>query len=167
MNPNETWVDGAGPGRGAGSRCHCLWRCQPAGCGRRGGAGEKRDPLGQLRRAARLRHQPGGGLLRLRLRAGPEPRRRDLRLYGEARGRGAEYWGAKDEDTAVWLVKNDAPALLKAGDDAQEPAFKANLDAFAKGMSDYGAAHPEAIDPEVRVVLPVTGVGATRSTPTG
>ena len=81
-----------------------------------------------------------------------------LRLYGEARGRGAEYWGEKYEDTAVWLVKNDVPARSKAWYDAQDPAFKANLDAFAKGMSDYGAAHPEAIDPEVRVVLPVTGV---------
>ena len=60
-----------------------------------------------------------------------------LRLYGEARGRGAEYWGEKYEDTAVWLVKNDVPARSKAWYDAQEPAFKANLDAFAKGMSDY------------------------------
>ena len=75
------------------------------------------------------------------------------------RGAGAPSTGAtKYEDTAVWLVKNDVPARSKAWYDAQEPAFKANLDAFAKGMSDYGAAHPEAIDPEVRVVLPVTGV---------
>lgn len=81
-----------------------------------------------------------------------------LRLYGEARGRGAEYWGAKYEDTAVWLLKNDVPARSKAWYDAQDPAFKANLDAFAKGMSDYGTAHPDAIDPAVRVVLPVTGV---------
>jgi acyl-homoserine-lactone acylase len=81
-----------------------------------------------------------------------------LRLYGEARGRGAEYWGEKYEDTAVWLLKNDVPARSKTWYDAQQPAFKANLDAFAKGLSDYGAAHPEAIDPEVRVVLPVTGV---------
>lgn len=81
-----------------------------------------------------------------------------LRLYGESRGRGAEYWGQKYEDTAVWLIKNDVPARSKTWYDAQDPAFKANLDAFAKGMSDYGAKHPDAIDPEVRVVLPVTGV---------
>ena len=37
-----------------------------------------------------------------------------LRLYGESRGRGAEYWGAKYEDTAVWLLKNDVPARSKA-----------------------------------------------------
>lgn len=81
-----------------------------------------------------------------------------LRLYGEARGRGAEYWGAGYEDTAVWLVKNDVPARSKIWYDAQEPGFKANLDAFAKGMNDYAAAHPDAIDPDVKVVLPITGV---------
>jgi acyl-homoserine-lactone acylase len=81
-----------------------------------------------------------------------------LRLYGEARGRGAEYWGAKFEDTAVWLIKNGVPARSLRWYDAQEPAFKAQLDAFAKGMNDYAAAHADAIAPEVRVVLPVSGV---------
>lgn len=81
-----------------------------------------------------------------------------LRLYGEARGRGAEYWGTKYEDTAVWLLRNDVPARSKAWYDAQDPAFRANLDAFAKGIDDYAKAHPDAIDPEVRVVLPVSGV---------
>ncbi len=81
-----------------------------------------------------------------------------LRLYGEARGRGAEYWGAKFEDTAVWLVKNDVPARSQRWYDAQEPGFRSKLDAFAKGMNDYAAAHPAAIAPDVRVVLPVSGV---------
>ena len=81
-----------------------------------------------------------------------------LRLYGESRGRGAEYWGEKYEGTAVWVLKNDVPARSKSWYDAQEPAFKANLDAFAKGMNDYAAAHADAIDADVRVVLPVSGV---------
>jgi acyl-homoserine-lactone acylase len=81
-----------------------------------------------------------------------------LRLYGEARGRGAEYWGTTFEDTAVWLIKNDVPARSQHWYDAQEPGFRSKLDAFAKGMNDYAAAHPEAIGPEVRVVLPVSGV---------
>lgn len=81
-----------------------------------------------------------------------------LRLYGESRGKGAEYWGAKYEETAVWLIRNDVPARSKRWYDAQQPAFKANLDAFARGMNDYAAAHAEAIDPAVRVVLPVSGV---------
>ena len=81
-----------------------------------------------------------------------------LRLYGESRRRGAEYWGEKYEATAVWVLKNGVPERSKQWYDAQEPAFKANLDAFAKGMNDYAAAHAEAIDPTVRVVLPVSGV---------
>ena len=32
------------------------------------------------------------------------------------------------------------------------------MDAFARGINDYGKAHPEAIAPENRVVLPVSGV---------
>jgi len=81
-----------------------------------------------------------------------------LRLYGESRGRGAEYWGESYEATAVWLLKNDVPARSKVWYDAQQPRFKANLDAFAKGMNDYAAAHPEAIDPAVGIVLPVSGL---------
>lgn len=81
-----------------------------------------------------------------------------LRLYGESRGRGAEYWGEKYEPTTLWLLVNGVPARAKLWYDAQEPAFRAYLDAFAKGMNDYAAAHADAIDPEVRVVLPVTGV---------
>jgi acyl-homoserine-lactone acylase len=81
-----------------------------------------------------------------------------FRLYGEARAKGAEYWGEKYESTSVWLLKNDVPARAKQWYDAQEAGFKGNLDAFAKGMNDYAAAHPEAIDAEVKVVLPVSGV---------
>lgn len=80
-----------------------------------------------------------------------------LRLYGESRGRGAEYWGATYEPTTLWLVKNDVPARGRNWYDAQTPAFRANLDAFAKGINDYAAANLAAIDPDVRVVLPVTG----------
>jgi acyl-homoserine lactone acylase PvdQ len=81
-----------------------------------------------------------------------------LRLYGEARAKGAEYWGSEYEPTTVWLLKNDVPARSQAWYEAQDPSFRANLDAFAKGMNDYAAAHPDAIHPDVRVVLPVTGV---------
>ena len=81
-----------------------------------------------------------------------------LRLYGESRGRGAEYWGEDYEAIGLWMLKNDVPDRSKRWYEAQDPGFKANLDAFARGMNDYAAAHPDAIDPEVRVVLPVTGL---------
>lgn len=81
-----------------------------------------------------------------------------LRLYGEARARGAEYWGEAYEDTAVWLIRNDVPSRAQDWYDLQDPAFRENLDAFADGINAYVAANPAAIDPEVQVVLPVSGV---------
>jgi acyl-homoserine-lactone acylase len=83
---------------------------------------------------------------------------RILRLYGEARGKGAEYWGEKYEPTTVWLLTNGVPQRARQWYRQQKPAFRANLDAFAQGINAYARAHPEAIDPEVRQVLPVTGI---------
>jgi acyl-homoserine lactone acylase PvdQ len=83
---------------------------------------------------------------------------RILRLYGEARGRGAEYWGSRYEETTRWLLVNGVPARSLSWYRQQKPEFRRWLDAFAKGINDYCLAHPEAIDPEVRRVLPVNGV---------
>ncbi|MEO1965295.1 acylase [Hyphomonas sp.] len=81
-----------------------------------------------------------------------------FRLYGEARGRGAEYWGAAYEDTTKWLIMNGVPERAQVWYDAQDPEFRRNLDAFADGMNAYEEAHPEAIDEDVKMVLPITGV---------
>lgn len=81
-----------------------------------------------------------------------------LRLYGEARGLGAEYWGAKYEDTTKWVIQNGIPARARVWYEAQTPEFRDNLDAFARGINDYARANPTAIDAAVRKVLPVTGV---------
>lgn len=81
-----------------------------------------------------------------------------LRLYGEARGKGAEYFGPAFEETTLWLVRNEVPSRSKVWYDAQEPGFRASLDAFAKGINDYAAANPGAIANDVKVVLPVSGL---------
>ena len=83
---------------------------------------------------------------------------RILRLYGEARGRGAEYWGKDYEQTTVWMLVNGVPERAQRWYRAQTPTFRAWLDAFAQGINDYARSHREALDPEVRRVLPVTGV---------
>lgn len=80
-----------------------------------------------------------------------------LRLYGEARGKGAEYFGPDYEETTTWLLANGVPDRAKLWYKQQTPAFRANLDAFAKGVNAYAAAHPEAIAADVKPVLPVTG----------
>jgi acyl-homoserine-lactone acylase len=80
-----------------------------------------------------------------------------LRLYGEARGRAAEYWGEAQAESDRWLLANDIPARGEAWYRAQPGPFRENLDAFAEGINAYARAHPDQIDPAVAVVLPVTG----------
>lgn len=79
-----------------------------------------------------------------------------LRLYGQARGRSAEYWGEKflSSDHQVQLFK--IPALAAKEYAAIQGGFKPFLDAFVKGINAYAEAHPAAISPENRLVLPVT-----------
>ena len=81
-----------------------------------------------------------------------------LRLYGESRGRGAEYWGPSNLELDRWVQLNDVPERAKAWYTAQDPTFRSYLDAFARGINDFAKAHPEAIDADKRLVLPVTAV---------
>ena len=79
-----------------------------------------------------------------------------LRLYGQARGRAAEYWGEDYLDSDRWVRTMGIPQRGEAWVAAQTPAFQRNIEAFARGMNDYAAAHPDAISDEVKAVLPVT-----------
>lgn len=81
-----------------------------------------------------------------------------LRLYGESRGRGAEYWGADKVALDRWLHVNGMPARAKVWYEAQTPEFRKNLDAFARGINDYAKAHPQHASAAMRVVLPVSGI---------
>jgi acyl-homoserine-lactone acylase len=78
-----------------------------------------------------------------------------LRLYGQSRGRAAEYWGEAYLDSDRWVRTMGIPQRGAAWLDAQSPAFRRNLEAFAQGMNDYAAAHPELLDDDVEQVLPV------------
>ncbi len=81
-----------------------------------------------------------------------------LQLYGESRGRGAEYWGPDHLDLDRWVQINRVPERARAWYNAQDPTFRAYLDAFAEGINDFARQHPEAVDPKYRVVLPVSGI---------
>ncbi|GGI89589.1 7-beta-(4-carbaxybutanamido)cephalosporanic acid acylase [Polymorphobacter multimanifer] len=81
-----------------------------------------------------------------------------LKMYGESRARGAEYWGPDAEKLDRWLIANDVPTRSIAWYEAQTPAMRRNLDAFAAGINAYAAAHPQAIAAEMRQVLPIRGV---------
>ena len=81
-----------------------------------------------------------------------------LLLYGESRGRAAEYWGPTHIALDRWVQLNEVPERAKAWYDAQDPVFRKYLDEFARGINDYAKAHPDSIAAEYRVVLPVSGV---------
>ena len=81
-----------------------------------------------------------------------------LRLYGESRGRAAEYWGAKYEAQDRYFAANDVAERAKLWYGQQTPEMKADVDAFAAGIDAYAKEHPEKLAAEVKVVLPVSGV---------
>ncbi|MEG4404808.1 acylase [Microcoleus sp. MON2_D5] len=81
-----------------------------------------------------------------------------LRLYGQARGRAAEYWGEKYLESDQWVRTMGIPIRARSWYDAQNPTFRSYLDAFAAGINSYAAEHGDAIDNEVKAVLPIDGV---------
>ncbi|MGF1588547.1 MAG: acylase [Pleurocapsa sp.] len=80
-----------------------------------------------------------------------------LRLYGQARGRAAEYWGKDYLESDRWVVTMGIPQRATTWYKEQNSTFRTYLDAFATGINSYAQSHPELIDDEVEVVLPVTG----------
>ena len=80
-----------------------------------------------------------------------------LRLYGQARGRAAEYWGEDYLESDRWVVTMGIPQRATTWYKQQNATFRSYLDAFAAGINTYAQEHPELIDDEVKVVLPVTG----------
>jgi acyl-homoserine-lactone acylase len=82
-----------------------------------------------------------------------------LRLYGESRGRAAEYWGGDANlELDRWVQLNGVPARARAWYDAQDPQFRKYLDEFARGINEFAAKNPGAIGADYARVLPVSGV---------
>lgn len=79
-----------------------------------------------------------------------------LKLYGQARGRGAEYWGQEflntDKTVHLFELIEKSESLYKK----QSPEIQNCLNAFAKGMNDWANANPSLITEKYRQVLPVT-----------
>jgi acyl-homoserine-lactone acylase len=80
-----------------------------------------------------------------------------LRLYGQARGKAAAYWGEDYLQSDQWVWTMGVPSRASAWYQAQNPDFRSYLDAFANGINTYAKQHPDLIDDALEVVLPVTG----------
>ncbi|MCP5120430.1 MAG: acylase, partial [bacterium] len=79
-----------------------------------------------------------------------------LRLYGQARGQAAAYWGEEYLDSDRWVHTMDVPRLADEWARAQSPEMRIYLDAFAAGFNAYASEHLDQIADEVEVVLPVS-----------
>lgn len=78
-----------------------------------------------------------------------------LRLYGESRGKSAEYWGTKlKQDKMLHLL--NFPELGKSEYEQLDGRLKNLVDSFVSGMNAYATANPDRIAEELKVVLPVT-----------
>jgi acyl-homoserine-lactone acylase len=80
-----------------------------------------------------------------------------LKLYAQARGRAAEYFGKEYLDSDKQIMLFDLPGHARNSYLNQDKEYKSYLDAFIQGMNDYAKAHPEAIGKDFKQVLPVTG----------
>jgi acyl-homoserine-lactone acylase len=81
-----------------------------------------------------------------------------LRLYGQARGRAAEYFGETYLDSDRYVRTMGIPTRAKAWYEQQSPTMRGFLDAFAAGINNYVKEHPDKINNEVKAVLPINGI---------
>ena len=79
-----------------------------------------------------------------------------LRLYGQARGRAAEYWGPEYVDSDRWVLTNGVPARAEQWLAETSAHVRSYVEAFANGINVYARENAACIADEVEVVLPVT-----------
>jgi acyl-homoserine-lactone acylase len=79
-----------------------------------------------------------------------------LRLYAQARGRGAEFYGAQYLAADQWVRTNGIPETAKQWAAGQSPEFGPMIEAFVRGLNGWAAEHKADLSPEAQRVLPVT-----------
>lgn len=79
-----------------------------------------------------------------------------LQLYGQARGRAAEYWGEKFITSDKQIQLFNLPDSARKQYARQKVESKKYLDAFVNGVNAYAQEHPGLIDSAMKRVLPVT-----------
>jgi acyl-homoserine-lactone acylase len=79
-----------------------------------------------------------------------------LRLYGQARGRAAEYWGETYRETNRQVHLFELPETARQHSTQLDAKTRNYFEAFIKGINAYAKQHPKAIANELKQVLPVT-----------
>jgi acyl-homoserine-lactone acylase len=79
-----------------------------------------------------------------------------LRLYAQARGRGAEFYGESYLEADRWVRTNGIPARAKQWAQGQSAEFAPLLAAFVQGLNGWAAEHQKDLSPAAKAVLPVS-----------
>jgi acyl-homoserine-lactone acylase len=79
-----------------------------------------------------------------------------LRLYAQARGRGAEFYGELYLASDRWVRTNGIPARAKEWAMGQTPDFGPLITAFVAGLNGWAGEHQSDLSPEAKRVLPLT-----------
>jgi acyl-homoserine-lactone acylase len=79
-----------------------------------------------------------------------------LRLYAQARGRGAEIYGEQYLDADRWVRTNGIPARAKEWAKGQSPQFGPLIVSFVDGINTWAKEHQADLSAEAKLVLPIT-----------
>ena len=79
-----------------------------------------------------------------------------VRLYAQARGRGAEFYGDADLASDRWVRTNGIPQKGARWAEQQTPAFGPLIRAFAAGLNAWAGEHPDLLSAAAKAVLPLT-----------
>ena len=79
-----------------------------------------------------------------------------LRLYAQARGRGAEFYGAQYLEADRWVRTNDIPGTAKKWAAGQSQAFGPLIESFVRGLNAWASEHKADLSPEAQRVLPLS-----------
>lgn len=80
-----------------------------------------------------------------------------LRNLGEARARGAEYWGEDHLDDDRWYRQVELPEWTETAYAGLDAEMRGWVDAFAAGAQAYYRQHPDAVSAATARALPISG----------
>ena len=79
-----------------------------------------------------------------------------IRLYAQARGRAAEFYGEQYLDEDRWVWTNGIPQRAREWATQQSPEFYPLLQAFASGLNARATEEIETLSDAARAILPLT-----------
>src|SRR5688500_1774442 len=79
-----------------------------------------------------------------------------VRLYAQARGRGAEFYGDEYVSSDRWVRTTGIPQKAKQWEAQQGAEFGALIRAFADGLNAWAAKNPQHLSVAAKRVLPLT-----------